>query len=184
MLATPSSTGRCGMVAESIGSLYFVLYDGATERDTHPLLISSASRIRARTALPSSKPSPRISCSPATPMSRRSPWRRAVRKVAGARALCAAARPHEVVPGPTAGRRPMTIRPAAARCASTRGGGAADAAYDALPPARRPLRHGAARGRADASISTMPRPAGTRRCSTTRRGHPARWSIRRRMAPS
>ena len=26
------------MIAESIGSLYFVLYDGAVERDTHPLL--------------------------------------------------------------------------------------------------------------------------------------------------
>jgi HK97 family phage portal protein len=26
------------MIVESIGSLYFVLYDGATERDTHPLL--------------------------------------------------------------------------------------------------------------------------------------------------
>ena len=26
------------MIAESIGSLYFVLYDGATERDAHPLL--------------------------------------------------------------------------------------------------------------------------------------------------
>src|SRR5574338_196682 len=26
------------MIAESIGSLYFVLYDGAAERDTHPLL--------------------------------------------------------------------------------------------------------------------------------------------------
>ena len=70
------------MIAESIGSLCFVLYDGATERDSHPLL----NLVR--------RPNPRQDGASfleavashlllaATPISNRSPWAgRAVPKV-------------------------------------------------------------------------------------------------------
>ena len=59
------------MIAESIGSLCFVLYDGTPSAIRIRCSILSAGPIRARTARLSSKPSPRIFCSPAMPMSKR-----------------------------------------------------------------------------------------------------------------
>ena len=62
-------------------------------------------------------------------------------------------------------------------------GGAADPAHRGVPSARRLLRLSAARGGAGGrSTCTTRRTPGTRRCSTTRRGPPARWSTRARTA--
>ena len=59
------------MIAESIGSLCFVLYDGTTERDMHPLLDLVRRPNPRQDGASSSKPSLRIFCSPAMPMSKR-----------------------------------------------------------------------------------------------------------------
>ena len=60
------------LIAESVGALCFVLTRDEPSWITHPLLdLVWRGRIRARTARLSSKPSPRIFCSPAMPMSRR-----------------------------------------------------------------------------------------------------------------
>jgi len=65
------------LIAESIGALTFVLYEGTAERDSHPLLDLVKRPNRVRTVLHCSKPLPRTFCLPALPTSRRSAltWR-------------------------------------------------------------------------------------------------------------
>ena len=109
------------LTAESIGALSFVLYEGAAELDRASAARSSGAAEPAPGRRRRSwKASPRICCSPAMPISRRSAST-ASRRAAGARALRAAARPHEG--GAGAGRLAGGLRLHRRRarpCASTR----------------------------------------------------------------
>ena len=70
-----------------------------------------------------------------------------------------------------------------ALCRGAAGRRAPHPAHAPLPPRQRSLRHEPHRGGGDApSTSTTPPAAGTRRCSTTRRGRRGRWSMRPRAA--
>ena len=65
------------LIAESIGALSFVLYEGTAERDSHPLLDLGSARTHVRTVLHCSRPLPRTFYLPAMPTSRLSAltWR-------------------------------------------------------------------------------------------------------------
>ncbi len=105
---------------------------------------------------------------------------------APARIARAAPRPHEGDPG--GGRMAGGVRVCGQRDERALSRGAAgrrapDPAHAPVPPRQRSLRHEPHRGGGDApSTSTTPPAAGTRRCSTTRRGRRGRWSTRRRAA--
>ena len=163
------------LIAENIGALSFVLYEGADERDNHPLL----NLMR--------RPNPRQDCASlleaiashlllagnayieAVGLGEESQMR--VRELY-------ALRPDRIrlLPGPDGWRRPTNIRRQGRRYASIR-----------MPRCRRystlrcSIRSMTITGKAhwkpplSRSTPTTPRHAGTRRCSTTPRVHPVRW---------
>ncbi len=83
-------------------------------------------------------------------------------------------------PAPTAGRRPTNTRSARRRCASPTAGRRAGRRSCTSRCSIRSTTITASRRwrrRRSRSTSTTPPAPGTRRCSTTRRGPPARWSM-------
>ena len=118
--ATPSCIARCGLIAESVGALSFVLYEGAAELTAHPLLDLMA-RPNPRQDGASFLESGHLASAARRQRLYRGGRHRRRNAQAGARALRAAARPHEG--GAGAGRLAAGLRIHRGRrapCASSR----------------------------------------------------------------